>query len=106
MCQVRHTAGLHLCDSSCVHELGEKPKTNQERCWNESNFHEYKNEQDRLDLIPRIGHDKRAHHRSNGSACAQIRNCGMSIGQDLGKHGYDSASQIENGIATATTWHL
>lgn len=47
----------------------------------------------------RIGHQEGAHHRGNGSACAQVRDGGMRTGCDLGEHGDQSSEQIENEIA-------
>src|SRR5580704_13813975 len=99
MRQISHTARLYLRDSTRMHELGQEPKPNQERGRNERDSHEYKNEQYRLDPITRIGHDEPAHHCSDGSTRPQIWNRRMRIGQNLGKHGHQSASQIKEEVS-------
>src|SRR5215831_6348720 len=52
--QISHTARLHLRDSSRMQQLGEEPKTNQERRRDECDPEEYKNEQYRFNSIARI----------------------------------------------------
>src|SRR5579862_6534898 len=101
MRQISHTARLYLRNSTCMHELGKEPKPNQERGRNERDSHEYKKEQYRLNPIARISHDERTHHRSDSSARAQVRNRRMRIGQNLGKHGHQSASQIKEEVSAA-----
>src|SRR5579864_3178332 len=66
MRQISHTARLYLRNSACMHELGQEPKSNQERGRNERDSHEYKNEQYRFYAITRIGHDEPAHHCRDG----------------------------------------
>src|SRR5690349_2719919 len=79
MRQVCHAAGLHMRDSARVEELSEKPKTNQEGRRDEPNSREHEYKQKGANLIPRIGHQKRAHHRCDRSAGAEVRYRGMWV---------------------------
>ena len=100
--QVRHSARLHLCYRAGVEELGEEPKADQECGRNECDPHKHKYQQNGANPIARIGDQKRAHHRGDRTARAQVWNCGMGIGCDLGQRSHQPASIVENKITPCT----
>src|SRR5262249_34990322 len=100
--QVSYAAGLCLCHFASVYKLREKPETNQECSWNEGDSHKNEDKQERFNLVSRIGHHKRAHHRCYGSARAEVWNCRVGVGQNLGQHGHYAAEQVEDQISAST----
>ena len=57
------------------------------------------NEQNRANLVARVGDQKRAHHGGDRAARAQIGNRGSGIDGDLREHRYHAARKVERRVA-------
>src|SRR5208337_201310 len=65
---ISHAARLHVRDDAKTEKLDEEPKSDQERSRYEGDADEPPDNQNRANLIARVGDEERAHHSGDRSA--------------------------------------
>src|SRR5882724_3915465 len=74
MCKVSHAAGLYLRDGAGMHELHEKPDTDQERRRDERDPYKNEDKKNCFNPIPRVGHNECAHNCCDRPTSTQVGN--------------------------------
>src|SRR6266404_4137875 len=108
MSRIRHTtarggAALHLMHyRPQVQALHQKPHADEQDGGDVRHPHEHEDDEERANLVARVGDHEGAHRRGNRATRAQVCNLRRRIDNDLSSSRRQPAEQVENEVAPAT----